>query len=619
MAKRKRSKKRSAFPPAAAEKQRSRRSEQEKLPELNEQISADDYSSGIYGFFRDIGVRETFESIFVAIILALMFRAYEAEAFIIPTGSMAPSLQGQHMDLECDNCQYRYRSGASMESSASSVRANVEVTYCPICQYRTRMRPSEPDHVSNNGDRILVNKFVYDFADPERYDVIVFKNPNNGKQNYIKRLIGLPGDNILIENGDIYLMDPAEGGKWSKTIARKPSKKIRHVLQDVDDTGHIGKELVSVNWPSRWQSFGRGNWVVNPGENSSTFSSTATERTSWLHYRHFQPLKSEWATISNGSLPDRFRNGNLPAGRLIGDQYGYNDGYYRADANSINFGLHWVGDLGFKSELDVQSSSGILTLEAVEGGVHFFCDIDIATGVATLRFDKGNAVTDINFVDAGGNTVASPSAQTSISGAGKYNIDYVNADDQIHLWVNGSLVEFDAPAYTRTGVVIPHYSTDDPADAEPVGIGATNLAVEVLNLRVVRDLYYTSVKGNVRADEDRPSPLQEETNSVDWVGIGVLHMNPERWSSPDAIAMFKKKKQQTEPMFMLERGATLDQDQFLPMGDNSPRSSDGRVWDGPNYVERDMLIGRALFIYWPHTKNEPIKYFPNFERMGFIR
>ena len=72
-------------------------------------------------------------------------------------------------------------------------------------------------------------------------------------------------------------------------------------------------------------------------------------------------------------------------------------------------------------------------------------------------------------------------------------------------------------------------------------------------------------------------------------------------------------------MFELKNGPSPDQDQFLPMGDNSPRSLDGRVWDGENYVERDMLIGRAILIYWPHTKNEPIKYFPNFERMGFIR
>ena len=38
-----------------------------------------------------------------------------------------------------------------------------------------------------------------------------------------------------------------------------------------------------------------------------------------------------------------------------------------------------------------------------------------------------------------------------------------------------------------------------------------------------------------------------------------------------------------------------------------------------NYVERDLLIGKALLIYWPHTWNRPIPFTPNFRRMGPIR
>ena len=91
----KRPKRRSAFPPV----------EQTRIPNPSETFHSDQPIGGVFGFFRDFGVRETIESIIIAIVLALMFRAYEAEAFIIPTGSMAPSLQGQHMDLECANCK----------------------------------------------------------------------------------------------------------------------------------------------------------------------------------------------------------------------------------------------------------------------------------------------------------------------------------------------------------------------------------------------------------------------------------------------------------------------------------------------------------------------------------
>lgn len=194
----------------------------------SETVIADEPVGGVFGFFRDFGTRETIESIIIAIVLALMFRDYEAEAFIIPTGSMAPSLQGEHKDLKCDNCEFRYRVGASYENLSGNSRDMIDATFCPICQYETKIRGNVPDHASNNGDRILVNKFIYDFSEPQRYDVIVFKNPNNGKQNYIKRLIGLPGDNILIENGDIYLMEHDGSGGWSRTISQATSQTPAH-------------------------------------------------------------------------------------------------------------------------------------------------------------------------------------------------------------------------------------------------------------------------------------------------------------------------------------------------------------------------------------------------------
>ena len=61
-------------------------------------------------------IRETIESIAVAVILAFLFRAFVAEAFVIPTGSMAPTLQGRHMDVTCSKCGCPYRTGASVEN-----------------------------------------------------------------------------------------------------------------------------------------------------------------------------------------------------------------------------------------------------------------------------------------------------------------------------------------------------------------------------------------------------------------------------------------------------------------------------------------------------------------------
>src|SRR6185436_16208767 len=82
-------------------------------------------------------IRETIESIVIAFILAFLFRTFEAEAFVIPTGSMAPTLQGRHKDIACPKCGYRYRVSASDEVDESGKLSDCQVkaTTCPMCRY----------------------------------------------------------------------------------------------------------------------------------------------------------------------------------------------------------------------------------------------------------------------------------------------------------------------------------------------------------------------------------------------------------------------------------------------------------------------------------------------------
>ena len=579
----------------------------------SETIISDQASAGLYGFLRDFAVRETVESIVIAIMLAMMFKAFQAEAFIIPTGSMAPSLQGQHIDLECEQCQYRYRVGSSGEASSGD---NMIATHCPICQYRTDLdRRNKPDHVSNNGDRILVNKFIYDFGEPERFDVIVFKYPNQAKQNYIKRLIGLPGDNLLIENGDIFLMDGDDDKGWTRRIARKPAAKIRQTLIEVDDTDFIGHDLTGrlVQWPYRWNQYrGTTNWRADDSSGKVEWKAEPSEDPAWLQYRNIGPLPSMWSMIKSGVLPSGLDGPpeTLPPGRLISDYMAYNDGVYKRSGGRSE-GLHWVGDVGLEAEFSLGAGAGELLLDTVEGGAHFICRIDASTGNATLECSSD----EVTFVNASGQTVAAPTATTSIRSGGEHSVLYVNADDEIRLWVDGSLVEFDAATFERTNMPIPKYDADgDAGDAEPVGIGVSGIGANVKRLKVVRDLYYSSAN---RRDLEFQN-IGNETN-LSPAFIKRIFNDPASWAGDDAQMLFKAKKNQTEPMFRLAFGETRDQDQFMPMGDNSTESLDARIWPGNNYFERDMLIGRALIIYWPHTLNKPVPYFPNFGRMGFIR
>ncbi len=162
--------------------------------------------------------KETFESIIIAFILAFVFRAYVVEAFVIPTGSMAPTLLGAHLDLSCSQCGYRQ----NIDSRAANSRwANNGLTLiCSMCNYPNH---ADPKVTRKPGDRILVHKFIYNISEPKRWDVVVFKNPQQPYDNYIKRLVGLPSERLLIVDGNVYVQpldDP--DGPWR--VVRKSDR-----------------------------------------------------------------------------------------------------------------------------------------------------------------------------------------------------------------------------------------------------------------------------------------------------------------------------------------------------------------------------------------------------------
>lgn len=58
----------------------------------------------------------------------------------------------------------------------------------------------------NGGDEILVNRFIYKVTDPKYNDIIVFlPNGNEKSHYYVKRVIAVPGDTVLIQNGTVYV------------------------------------------------------------------------------------------------------------------------------------------------------------------------------------------------------------------------------------------------------------------------------------------------------------------------------------------------------------------------------------------------------------------------------
>lgn len=63
------------------------------------------------------------------------------------------------------------------------------------------------EHTIEPGDDLLGLRFVYQFSNPRRGDIIIFDFPDNKSEKYVKRVIGLPGEKIEIKDGQIYIND----------------------------------------------------------------------------------------------------------------------------------------------------------------------------------------------------------------------------------------------------------------------------------------------------------------------------------------------------------------------------------------------------------------------------
>jgi signal peptidase I len=60
------------------------------------------------------------------------------------------------------------------------------------------------------GDRVLTNKFIYRFEDPERGDVVVFRSVEGGDEDLIKRVVGVPGDTVSVRDGTLFVNGEAQ-------------------------------------------------------------------------------------------------------------------------------------------------------------------------------------------------------------------------------------------------------------------------------------------------------------------------------------------------------------------------------------------------------------------------
>jgi signal peptidase I len=572
-------------------------------------------------------LREIIETVVFVVVLVLLLKSFVAEAFVIPTGSMAETLYGYQKIVKCPTCAYKFPVNCSdeVEKKEPTTRCT-----CPNClqkiQFNGTGNPGDssyvqmPDPGYGSGDRVLVAKFLYDLLGrlPDRLDVVVFKFPGEsnladernprprfpgsgpyqlGTQiNYIKRLIGLPGEAIAIQRGKLYVLPANRGLVFNdipESLSPAQQEARRHELwryeymheccypsppQPLNEKDRERYERDRQAYKALWdqhrfeiirknpenivsmkrlvfdQDFppsdqGKGcpvRWAGTgwtPAGKGFT-SSASGGQTSWLHYTH--TLRPE--------IPE-----DSPEPELITDLMGYNAG--TPGSAPPTRGQNWVGDLILETEIEVTKPEGEVVLELSKGIDRFQAHWDLADGnckLLRIRNDGRNPP----------KTTELASRPTAVRKAGSYRLRFANVDQRLTVWVDKDLPFGD-------GV-----NDDDPYlggpvmanDLEPASIGVTNAAVTARSLKLFRDTYYT-------------------TNAIRNSGADVPIS---KWGRSGETSWAKALDSNMPILFLY-----VQKDHFLCLGDNSPNSSDGRTW---GLVPARLLLGRALLVYYPFNR-----------------
>jgi hypothetical protein len=344
-----------------------------------------------------------------------------------------------------------------------------------------------------------------------------------------------------------------------------------------------------VRWRSELPPDGgaAGHWASSDHAVYQTDGSAKGE--TWLRYEHLVPSEYQWQQRERGAPADA----DPVKPQLITDFTAYNTGSSQKERMGPGplpdpSGMHWVGDLALQCQADVDNDRGQIVLELVKGGRKFQCRLDVSTGTAEMSID-GVAKSQFN-----------PQAQTKVKGPGKYEMMFANCDRRLYLWIDGDEVLMENYPDLQLQNDLP-----DEADLQPVGVASSGASMKLSHLKIFRDLYYIAVNKEQRMVDYVYMPQDLQTGNLE-----RFFSDPRQWSG----ALADKNMAQVD--------FPLGEDKFFAMGDNSAKSRDSRAW---GVVPRDLLIGKAFFVYWPHSWDRlpgtkfPFPFFPNFPRMGFVR
>ncbi|MBL7215913.1 MAG: signal peptidase I [Phycisphaerae bacterium] len=390
------------------------------------------------------------EWLLVAFILALVFQGFAVQAFQIPTGSMAETLRGAHHQFRCFRCGYAFDTGKDSYT--------LDRPQCPNCNY---FQPPHAIGSPKNGDRIFVLKCIYAFFEPKHWDVVVFKNPTNPRDNFIKRLVALPGETIQLINGDLFI-----DGK----IMRKPLNVQKELwmpifVQDFqpldacdnfDEPIRHGQDTHNTVWMRPFKNENGSEWDLQPTRYSLDDVSDK---------QHFISFQTD--------NPNEFRA-----------SYAYN--------NSSGYGYRPVcSDLMITFFAKGQSPDGCIGASLEKYGVIYSAQVNFA---GSLLFTK--------TVDGVATELGRPTLTGGIKPGIFEKFEFANVDQQLVLRWGQKRFSYDLSKDIS-------FRTQDASDESPptIKIFASG-PTEIRHIALYRDIFYVGKEEPaLRATVDKPFTL----------------------------------------------------------------------------------------------------------------
>jgi signal peptidase I len=375
---------------------------------------------------------------------ALVFgRAVLVEPFGVPTGSMAPTLLGHNRSLTCPRCGFPIHVGYREEGPA-----DLRGAACPNCQYSDLHLEDVPPV---RGDQVLVNKNVFSWRNPRRWEMAVFRGPQEPHKTYVKRVIGLPGESVRIRDGDIWV---------DGQLARKTLAQCRAVCMPVFDNNFQPAEE---SWAKCWETAPARAAGVVEGTQLRLDSRLAQGDYEWLIYRH-------WLIDENKAVP-------------LTNEYAYNGAEGWHDAEPVH-------DFMLVCDVLVVEGAGSVAFTITDGADDLLVELPVGPGersvqlVAVPRPGNNKEVSTPSGLLDDSTMVYRRAPTVHLTAGRKTRVELAFVDRRLSLALDGRapFEPYDLPPALERHEV-----------TRPVRIGARGVNLTLDNFRLLRDVHYTEV------------------------------------------------------------------------------------------------------------------------------